>query len=348
MRVGVLIFLSICTSLPWTTGEIMPDFFAPLLVLAIYLLVVKSENLRRWDRLLLLAFLVAAQASHFSHIALAIGTSGVIAALSLLMRLRICWRTFLLNVAATCVAIAAILAINFAERKEVVLTPWSGILLLGKEMEYGTAQDYLARACPTRAYRICPYRDALPHDVPTFLYGDHSVLNDLGGGEAYRDEAGRLAMDIFKDAPLRHALLALKATSAMFLYFPTGWGNDPEPDNAVTQAIHRYFGRERSSYDTSRQQTGRLHQPFFNAFQIPVGFLLLAGNVLLLAISIVRRDREMILLLSVILAAMLGNAFLCGGLSSSDGRYQSRMIPLLVLGIVPFLFNAKLRERPLP
>jgi hypothetical protein len=338
MRIGVLVFFSICTGLPWSTGEIMPDFFAPLLIVAVYLIVVESERLRYRDCLLLLAFLITAEASHFSHVALAIGTLCVIGILSFLMRRRISCRGFVLSGAATVAAVAAILAINYAERKELVFAPWGSVLLLAKLAEYGTAQDYLSKTCPTHTYRICKYRDELPRTVGTFLYGDGTALDKLGGPEGYRDEAGPLAINILKDAPIRHALLAAKATASMFVYFPTGWGNDPEgEDKAVTQMIHRYFRREADGYDMSRQQTGQLHRSLVNDLHVPVGFFLLAANLAFLMASIIRGNKETTFLLLAILAAMIGNAFLCGALSSSDGRYQSRMIPLLVIGLLPLL-----------
>jgi hypothetical protein len=39
------------------------------------------------------------------------------------------------------------------------------------------------------------------------------------------------------------------------------------------------------------------------------------------------------LFLLVVFVALAINAFLCGALSSSDGRYQSRMMPLMMVGL---------------
>lgn len=337
-RLGVILFLAVATGLPWVTGEIMPDFFAPLLVMAFYLIVVEWDRLGWAKRLLLFGFLCVAQASHYSHVMLTAGLMAVAVFLGIVLRQKLSWRGLGLTALATLSAIAAILTVNYAERREIIFAPTGNVLLVSRLLEYGTAQDYLARTCPTHPYRICPYVSILPHRVTDFLWRDDSVLNRLGGAEAYRDEAGSLARAIILDAPLRHVALAANATVAQFFYFPTGFGNDVQgPGQKVTEMIHRYFAREAPSYDASRQQTGRLYRERFNALHVPVAYGLIGANLVLLAIAALRRNGRVVFLLLVIFAALIGNAFLCGATSSSDGRYQSRMILLLVVGLMPLL-----------
>jgi len=337
-RLCVLAFLSVATAQPWAVSEIMPDFFTPLLVVALFLVVVKYDRLRRSSRLGLLALLCVMQASHYTHVALAIGIFATIAFFAFVMHRRISLAGFSLAATTTALAVAAIITVNFVERREVVFAPWRGLVLLGRLMEYGTAQDYLVRTCPTHNYRICRYVGRLPHNVSQFLYSDNSVLTRLGGGENYRDEASSLSHDILWDAPGRHAMLAAEATADQFLDFPTGNGNDVQgPEQEVTEMIYRYFSYDAPFYRASRQQTGQLHRDEFNALHVPVGFALLVANFMLLIFSLVHRRNDDSLLLLVIIAALIGNAFLCGAFSSPQGRYQSRMIPLLMIGLLPLM-----------
>ena len=64
--VGGVAVLSVCTWLPWMVSELMPDFFTPLLVLVLCLLVCVPERLAHRDRIFLAglaAFMIASQQS---------------------------------------------------------------------------------------------------------------------------------------------------------------------------------------------------------------------------------------------------------------------------------------------
>jgi hypothetical protein len=72
-RIILVIALGALTGLPWFTGQIMPDLFAPLMVLALYVVMVEYRNIGRRTYITLLLFLCLAQAVHYSHILLNVG-----------------------------------------------------------------------------------------------------------------------------------------------------------------------------------------------------------------------------------------------------------------------------------
>ncbi|HUN45268.1 MAG TPA: hypothetical protein VMU85_02060 [Stellaceae bacterium] len=330
---AILLLLAMLTSLPWFTGQVMADVFTPLLVLALYLTAAARDRLPRWSWLALLLLVAVAASTHYTHIALGLGLLLVLAGTALLLR-QPRRRDLLPAGAAVALAILAILTANYAARREVALSPLGSVFLLARLMEYGAAQDYLAAHCATEHYRICAYLPELPSKNDDFLWPADSVLARLGGAEAYRGEASVLAPRIIRSEPLRLAVAAAGATLRQLVDFGTGSGlfsYGPEKPYPIYRMITEFFPRDRARFMAARQYHDALDFPLVNAVQVPAGFAALAALAIGLAAAGIRGDRRLLVFLLAIAAALLGNAFLCGALSSGDARYQSRIMPLAVL-----------------
>ena len=88
---------------------------------------------------------------------------------------------------------------------------------------------------------------------------------------------------------------------------------------------------DKHAYIHSRQYLGHLNLDFVNGVDVPIAYASLIALICLLSLGIVKRDVVGIIFSSVIFLALLGNAILCGGLSTGDARYQSRVMPLVPL-----------------
>jgi hypothetical protein len=164
------------------------------------------------------------------------------------------------------------------------------------------------------------------------LWDDDSILPKLGGGEIYRFEAGRLAHAVVLDAPERHLGLMLGATLRQFFNFPTGRELEHLGEGMqIYRMIITYFPSEADAYRHSRQYLGELNVNLINAIDVPVAYVSLLALLAVLSLRIWKRDTNFIIFASVILLALFGNAILCGGLSSGEARYQSRLISLVPL-----------------
>ena len=83
LALGIVAMLTVCTSLPWFAGQLMPDILFPAAVLAIYLLAFQAAQLTWWERCGLAAVIVIAIPSHMAAAGLCVA---LIAALWLLAR----------------------------------------------------------------------------------------------------------------------------------------------------------------------------------------------------------------------------------------------------------------------
>src|SRR5271169_4130396 len=66
LALGIVAMLTVCTSLPWFSGQLIPDILFPAAVLALYLLSFCNERLARWERFMLAAVIAFAIPSHMA------------------------------------------------------------------------------------------------------------------------------------------------------------------------------------------------------------------------------------------------------------------------------------------
>lgn len=355
-RAGViakLILLSILalgTSLPWFTGQIMADFFAPIMVLATYLAVVERNQLTKLEYFALLGILWIAQASHYTHVTLTLGLLVFLTVCSVILGIPK-FRNIVPAALTSALAIVAVMTVNLGARHEITFTPYGSIFIVARLIGYGTLQDYLTRHCSSEHYAICRYLDkVIQHtgDTNWLLWHNDSVLDKLGGAEGFKTEADRLARAVILDAPGKHLHLLVDAAVRQFFNFGTG---RELPRLGAGMQIYRvvttYFPSEADAYRHSRQYLGGLDLDLVNRIDMPVAYGSLIGLIVLLGLGTVKRDTEFVVFVSIILLALIGNGILCGGLSSGEARYQSRLIPLAPLAVGLGILRMRSRSPPL-
>src|SRR6185312_6863302 len=66
---GVIVALSLLTTLPWLSAILLTDIFCGIGVLALYLIVVRGDTLRRWERDALIVLVAISAATHSATLA---------------------------------------------------------------------------------------------------------------------------------------------------------------------------------------------------------------------------------------------------------------------------------------
>jgi hypothetical protein len=344
-----IVVLTVATDLPWSAPEVMPDIFAPVLVLCLYLLGFHSAALSLPRKAALVAVAVVATTSHASHLGLAAGLAAVTVLAQLLS-----WRAELtaarprwgLPTLVFALSLALVMAGNAARTGEVFVSRAGPSFIMARLLQDGIAQRVLNDTCPASGYALCAYRHELPHDSNDFLWKWDSPFWKLGGFNGMADEAS----DIIEESVERYPLLNLKAaagnTVRQFLTFRTGDG--VEPLNGVPEpAIRRGMPDQFDDYQDARQQSGEIDFRWVNAFQVPIGglaMIMLAGILVMAARS--RRWDDRLYLPAFVLLALLGNAFICGALSSPHDRYQSRLVWAAVFAVMLLVGKRSSHQSP--
>ncbi len=331
LALGIVAMLTVCTSLPWFTGQLMPDILFPAAVLALYLLAFRAGQLRRWERPALIAVIVFAIPSHMAAAGMCVGVIAALWLLSRFKRLALPRPRLWLATGAVAAGVAFCPVSNVAITGNFALTPGGASFLFGRLLEDGIVTRYLNDQCPDPSLKLCALKGQLPDDADGWLWGDNT-FNRLGY-EAWEPEEKVVILATLARYPIMHAVTAVAATLKQFVSFHTEISiNDNEPTIATfadrVPQLYPHFMR-------ARQQADRFNVAPLNWLYVPVAALAIAG---LGAVLIWRRRLvvapELAALCLTILLALAANAAICGIFSHPVGRYQSRLVPLAPLAIV--------------
>jgi hypothetical protein len=338
-QAGLAWHLAVCagvaalTTAPFTIALLMPDVFAPVVVLAMVLLGFGRASLSRGETLWLMLLATLGIAAHLSHLPLA---WALLVVGGLLARR---WRPVLRMAAPLAGAVLLLLVTNAVGHGRISLSPHGATFLLARLQEDGPATRTLQAECPARGWYLCGFVDRLPMDSDTFLWAPDSPVNrDAAGqprflgGALLSDEAGAIVAETLRREPFAVAMAMTRNAAAQLLMAGAGdtLANDHLPA-AVGGRIDEYFSAaEAARFAGSLQMRGLLPAAVASALWVHVPVLIL-GAVLCLA-ALWRNPRaETRALVLLVLVGVAANALATGGLSKPHHRYEAR-----ILWLVPF------------
>ena len=338
----VVIALAVFSSLPWLTGEIMPDIFTPVVAIGLYLIAFQGRGLGRGEIVYVSALTAFAISTHLSHVPIAAGL------ILLLLVLRFAFETrekpTLGRVAGRLaipflVAIAAMFAVNWFATHGVTLARNSNAFLLAKWIDEGPALAYLKESCPSKGYTLCAHLDELEGKTHAYLkWSADSPLRKLGF-DALEPEARDIVRGTLFSRPFQIVHRGLIDFAIQLSRFQTGDGLSREFAKLVSHHLTPHYGAEvAQSILASRQGRGQLPLTEIRivhslALAVAAGFLL---YILLLRRNAVTPD---LLVFSVfVFGAVVWNAAATGALSGPYDRYLARVVWLIdfaaILGLL--------------
>jgi hypothetical protein len=346
---GISAALAAFTALPWFAGQLMPDLFAGLAVLALYLLVFKRAALSGFERIGLVAVIVFACAVHNATLA-------VIAGLLLLAAIVWYFRRDLVPAAALKQAGLALLlslvlvpSANYAFASRLAWTPGGAGFVFGRLVQDGIAQRYLADHCPNAKLKLCDVRHALPNLADDFLWhqGAHGPFAYIGGFEGGADEMAFITRDSLLKYSGMHVATALRTMAEQMVSVKSGDGIVHNVWDAYG-VIERLAPEMLPASHTSLQRQNKLQRTlvWINYFHQPIALGAMAMLPLILLLAWRRGTlRDTDLFAATILAALLANAFVTGVLSNPHHRYGARVAWLapFLLGVIAIQFMVTAR-----
>ena len=340
LALGIVAMLTVCTSLPWFAGQLMPDILFPAAVLALYLLAFQAAQLTWWERCGLAAVIVITIPSHMAAAGLGVAVIAALWSLALIARFSLPKPRLLLAAASVAAGVAFCPVSNYAITGHFMFTPGGDSFLFGRLLEDGIVKRYLEDRCPDPALRLCEYKVGLPDEADWWLWGD-TPFYKLGGWVDFAPEERAIAIATLERYPLMHAEAALVATLRQFAAFQTEISITDNEPTIVTLA-----DRTPQLFDQfmrARQQTAPFNVAPLNFLHVPVAALSIAG----LALALIARRRlkiapELAALCLTILLALAANAVICGIFSHPVDRYQSRLVPLAPFAVALLIARRRL------
>ena len=341
--------LSVFTSVAWYVGQIEPDCMTAVLVLALYPLAFRLKQTGWLRALLLLPVVGFATAAHPSHLGLCAGLVIVILAL----RLAAVFRRGLpkpdpvLPVLSFLLGLGLVLVANYSLTHKVFVSRSGAIFLTARLMGDGVVARTLNDVCPTHPLKLCPYKDKLPPTADDFLWGASSPFNRLDRFKGDRREYEFLAKEGFERYPWRSLSWGLWGSLRQFFMFRTGDGVEPQQWVLDTEFLS-FMPRQIKAYLKARQQRGVLSFPAVNVVHYPLALGTQVWLAVVLWQALRRRRWNMAVLPAFVLAALIGNALVCGLFSGPHDRYQSRLawVPVLIVLLTARRSLARALRRP--
>jgi hypothetical protein len=347
--------LTLFTSLPWLSSEILTDVFAGLVILVIFMLACTWDRLRTAERWFLVVGLTIMLCFHPTFPALTILVTGFVSALNLVRRAEriVILRTLMVLLGPAWLALLAMVVYSEALIHHVAIVPDGPSLVLAKVIADGPGRVYLHEACDAGAnYELCAYIDKMPTDEMEFLYSNENpwgkVIRKVGI-EGARIEASNIVMNAIRRYPLWQIEQSINNFARQLTMFR---GIElplcSTADNGeqltwclkrfhITEVVSKYFPSEIHQFMTSLQNSNRL----------PMGFLYSVDEIVVIISAIFcvtmayrwwwpggRPEPLLSDLLGVIIVGVVSNAAVTGILSEPMDRYGGRVIWLLPFFVV--------------
>lgn len=344
----LLIIAALCifSSLPWISGQILPDVFTPVVLLGIFLLAFSDGELSRAEMFYVGAITIFAITTHLSHVPIAVGLILLCIGLKLIFsrsQIRIGQLTARL-VVPFILALGLMIAVNWLSSREVALARNSNVFLLAKWIDEGPALSYLKESCPGAGYALCGHLkelEGMSHDE--LKWGSNSPFKKVGTFDELEPEARSIVRATLYAYPYGILRQAFINVGLQLSRFQAGDGVSQEFARMVAEHLGAVFGNAVGTpFIESKQGQGQLPIAEFRYLHI-IGLALGAG--LCLWSLLMRRSAlttELFLLYAFVFAGIVWNAVVTGALSGPYDRYLARLIWLVCfVGFLGFSYVAR-------
>ena len=334
LALGIVVLLSVSTSLPWVAAQLMPDILFPAAVLSLHLLIFRNDTLSTFERFALAGVIAFAIASHMAAAGLAVGMVVGVWILGRIALLSIPKPRLTFATAAVGAGILLCPVSNWVITGSFAFTPGGSSFIFGRLAEDGIVSKYLEEHCPDPALRLCAFKAQMADiDADDWLWDPESPFWKLDGWQGLGGEEEKIILATLKDYPLVHLVDAANDIFDQLTSFQTEISMD---DNGPTiGAFHDWMPQLVPQLMNARQQTGHINVAALNLLHVPVAAL---AMVTLLAVMIWHRrlniPPQFVALGVTVLLALCINAAICAVFAHSVDRYQSRLAPLALLVVV--------------
>ena len=323
LMIGLSLILT--TALPWLSSLLLTDIFSGLSVLALFILVVKGDQVSPLEKVLLFVLIAFSAATHSATLGVLFGLCVLALLATPFLRERISFRGLAQGALSLVAGALMLLSANHALSGQWAWTPGGYGVAFGRMLQDGIVAQFLNDHCARENFKLCPYRNALPATADQFLWG-HSMFDELGRFDGMDDEMGYIVVHALKEYPAWQAEAALKATAQQLVAIATGEGCT-EWLGHTYGIIERYIPAQAKPMRAARQQRKEVNFTAVNFLHVPVALASMLAVLALFAFGLWRRQFDDITLLAAtVFFTLLGNAMICGIISGPHDRYGARLV----------------------
>ncbi len=339
----ILIVLVLSTGISWYSNQLIPDFFAPIVILSLFISL-KNKKLFNFEGITILIILILSAVSHFSHLLIVSALIGIILITRPFFPItrEVSFKRTLTIAGIIFLSWFIIPTINYSIDKKFRISKGTHVFLMAHLNDTGILKKFLDEKCNDPEFidcKLCKYKDSLPTDLASFIWSNN-ILKETGGWIESEEEYNKIINATLKD-PEYLALNIYRSLTYGFIQLTKneiGQGLSPYKQGSppYTQ-IHHRFKSETNNYLNSRQNqfNGLLKRDLVNTIQLILIALSLLCLTIILSPPILSKlsSTQKIFLLFIIISIVL-NSFITAGLNSPCSRFQARVIWLLPFSLM--------------
>jgi hypothetical protein len=318
--------LVVATPLSWYVSHVMPDLFAGIMLLALFLLGFCGRTLSRGETLYLVVLAALSICFHMSNLPVAlafIGTGWVLA-----RRLRVPAPQLAGFAGPVVLALVISLTYSWCMYREFSLTLNAPPFLLARIVADGPGKAYLAASCAERRFVLCKYRDRLPDTEVGFLWHFHDGLYGTPDYRAIEAEQGAIVAGTARMFPLWMLANAVRGSWHELLTIDSR-ASLSEAERSYMEETLPWLGSESRHSLQARTLLTSENLAVMNRIHAACILLGLVLDLLFVGLCLRRRAMLPVLLSGCVAAGLVVNAAVTGAISGLDGRYTGRMIWLV-------------------
>lgn len=320
------VVLSVISALPWFTSFLMPDIFAGITVIAIYILAF-ANSLSTGTRLWAGALAVFSIGSHLTHLPIALACLLVVVMFGV--------RKSIPVVMAIALAVGIWVVSNGLAFKQYAISPHGSVFMLARLSADGHVEPVLQARCGEQDWKLCSWKSRIPKDSDEFLWSpDGPVWTYPGGPMALSSEAKEVIREALLNDPIHVAISAIRNASDQMTKYRLGDTlSSIHLDGTVGKYLREYFpSEEHDRFKQSLQLQDQLidYAASLNPLHLGAMLLGLVLSIYLIGIAWRRGQRGLCAFGLMVLLGLIANGVATGALSKPHDRYQARMAWLLV------------------
>jgi len=329
-------FLTLFTSLGYVSSLIMADFFAPILILSVYLLFARNTSLA----IKIFAFVTLGFAS-MTHFSSQMVLLAFIILLLILNRLISSYslRSYLKRGSLLLGAFVLGLGINYTFYLTKYQDDDTGggkhVIIMGRLVETGVLDEYLNNNCDDHRYSLCDHKGQFPRRLTEFVWEEDSPFYKTGGWNDSEEEYNEIIYNVFT-SPYYLGMFAYKGFISglrQLVSFKVGTIKIIDGTNA-DNSIENNFPHEYKELLRSKQRYNENRLPFLNAayyLMVTISIFL----IMVFTLSGKKINTNLRNLILIILTGIFLNGMLTGAIAGTVHRFQSRVNWLIVfLGLI--------------
>jgi len=330
-------------SAPFYVAFLMPDIFAPILILAVAGLATLGRNMKLWEICVLVALGAGTVPMHLSHLGIALGLIPVSVVAAWLTGGQRWWLAGLLAALIASVGLLERVSFETAVEKgtdsEVVYVPY----ITARLIVDGPGKEFLDEECPEIGLATCKLNEKL--DRPSRLTATHITF---GVGEEHgsftllspeeqkqvANEQIKFLITLAKDRPLDLANAGIRNIVRQLRLVSIDHTIPTESTQRRVRTMFPEAPQEWSDGFLAQSRKWLDSVSTFHSWVYGISGLALIGLILMPRSRVPAQMRGLGV---VILLGILGNAILCGALSQPADRYGARVMFLLPAGVALLL-----------